>query len=218
MSVLTPLSLSVSSSPCLSQNTAVIFFRRFYLCNSLRAHDPRLIMCPASPPCLPSLLASLTPTPVFLSLVSSRLLPRLACLFLSSKIEESFISPNELISKFFEKAPLESLLKKEEDLLAALNFQVNVSHPQTSITTFLSHYRNHLPPVPSSNMVCSISPFVSLSLSSEPLPCPVIQTSPYRMGSSCNRLGGIAHGNPTTDPFQSLSHHCYSPSLLLSHS
>jgi hypothetical protein len=26
------------------QNTAVIFFRRFYLCNSLRAHDPRLIM------------------------------------------------------------------------------------------------------------------------------------------------------------------------------
>jgi hypothetical protein len=48
---------------------------------------------------------------------------------------------------------MESLLKKEEELLVALNFQVNISHPQSSITSFLSHYRNHLPPVSSNNLV-----------------------------------------------------------------
>jgi hypothetical protein len=71
---------------------------------------------------------------------------RLACLFLASKIEENFISPDALISKFFEKASPEMILRKEQELLVALNFHLNIFHPHTAITTFLSHYRNQLPP------------------------------------------------------------------------
>eukprot|EP01041_Mallomonas_annulata_P010706 gene10705-22348_t len=92
--------------------TAVVFFRRFYIHNSLLAHDPRIIV--------------------------------LSCLFLSAKVENEYISIDELLNKVYKGCTVDAVLEYELLVLEALYFHLRVIHPHNSSHALIADFKRVL--------------------------------------------------------------------------